>query len=145
MRSSKKHNILFVIILIGIISTIGGLFSSCKTNTVYIPVETIRTEYKDILLRDSIFLQDSILTKMKGDTIWIERYRYLYRDKLVRDSIFTNDSIQVAYPVKGDTEYINQLYWWQYLLMALGAICVGGVGYRIYSGIKSKINIWKVF
>jgi len=75
---------------------------------------------------------------MKGDTVFQtkEKYKYLYRDKLIRDSIFINDSIQIPYPVKGDTEYINRLYWWQYLLMVLGAICVGIIGYKIYVLLK---------
>ncbi len=112
------------------------ILTGCKTNTVYIPVESIRTEYKDKLLHDSVFLQDSILIKMKGDTVWMEKYRYLYRDKLVRDSILVTDSIQVPYPVKGDTEYINRLYWWQYLLMILGAACIGIIIYKIHSIFK---------
>jgi len=128
--------ILIIAIVAGILSFFGALFSGCKTHTVYVPVETIRIEYKDKFLRDSIFLHDSVLVRIKGDTVWMEKYRYLYRDKLVRDSVFVTDSIQVPYPVKGDTEYINRLYWWQYLLMILGAACIGITTYKIYTLIR---------
>lgn len=109
---------------------------SCRAKTVYIPVESVRTEYRDKWLRDSVHLYDSVMVKMQGDTVWLEKYKYLYRDKLVRDSIFVTDTIQVAYPVKGDTEYVNRIYWWQYLLMALGAACTGILVYKTYTFFK---------
>ncbi|MDU1904660.1 MAG: hypothetical protein E6772_07745 [Dysgonomonas sp.] len=112
------------------------LLFSCKTRTIHVPIESVRVEYRDKWLRDSVYLHDSILIKMQGDTVWLEKYKYLYRDKLVRDSVFITDTIQVAYPVKGDTEYINRLYWWQYLLMVLGAACTGIIVFKIYSYIK---------
>jgi len=112
------------------------LLFGCKTHTIHVPVESVRVEYRDKWLRDSVYLHDSILIRMQGDTVWLEKYKYLYRDKLVRDSVFITDTIQVAYPVKGDTEYINRLYWWQYLLMVLGAGCIGIIVFKIYSYIK---------
>lgn len=75
------------------------LFTACKNKMVYVPVENVKIEYRDKLLRDSVHLYDSVLVKMKGDTVWLEKFRYLYRDKLVRDSVFTVDSIRVPYPV----------------------------------------------
>lgn len=110
--------------------------AGCKSKTVFVPVETVKTEYNERHTRDSVYLHDSIMVKMKGDTVWMEKYKYLYRDKLIRDSVYITDSIAVPYPVKGDTQYINRLYWWQYLLMVLGAVCLGVIGYRIYGMIK---------
>lgn len=75
-------------------------FVGCKTRSIYIPVESVRTEYKDRLQRDSIHLYDSVFLKVKGDTVWLEKYKYQYRDKIVRDSIFLNDTIRVPYPVE---------------------------------------------
>ena len=80
----------------------------CKTNTVFVPVESIKVEYRDKVLRDSIHLYDSVLIRMKGDTVWLEKFRYLYRDKLVRDSIFKVDSISVPYPVV-EYQEVNRL------------------------------------
>jgi hypothetical protein len=66
----------------------------------YIPVESVKTEYRDKILRDSVYLFDSVYIKEKGDTLIMERFRYLYRDKLIRDSIFKCDTIRVPYPVE---------------------------------------------
>ena len=72
---------------------------SCRTPQ-YIPVESVKTEYRDKILRDSIYLYDSIYVKEKGDTLIFERYRYFYKDKLIRDSVFICDTIRVPYPVE---------------------------------------------
>jgi len=121
----KRLDIILIILLfIGCL----GLMFGCKTRTVtqYIPVESVRTEYKDLIQRDSVYVQDSIYINrfMKGDTIFVtkEKYKYLYHDKFVHDSVFVTDSIQVPYPVKGDTVYINRLFWWQKVLIWTGLI-----------------------
>ncbi|GAB6122259.1 hypothetical protein [Dysgonomonas termitidis] len=84
------------------------VLSACRTRTLYIPVESVRTEYRDRLLRDSVHLYDSVFMKMKGDTVWLEKYKYLYRDRLLRDSVFVNDTIRVPYPVEVEKE-INRM------------------------------------
>lgn len=82
--------------------------TGCKPQIQYIPFEINRTEYKNKLLRDSVYMYDSVFVKEKGDTVWLEKYKYIYRDKLRRDSIFKTDSIQVPYPVEIEKE-VNRL------------------------------------
>ena len=94
----------------------------CRT-VQYVPVETVKTEYKDKLIRDSIRIQDSVFVKMKGDTVWMERYKTLYRDKLIQDSVFICDSIRVPYPVETIRE-INRLRDWQIILMCVGSAAI---------------------
>lgn len=130
-QASIATYIIAGVIIIGLIV----VFSSCKTNTVYVPVESVKTEYRDKHTRDSVYLHDSIVMKMKGDTVWLEKYKYFYRDKLVRDSIFLTDSIQVPFPIETIKE-INRLKWWQEILIYLGVLCVGIVGYRVYRWVK---------
>jgi hypothetical protein len=72
---------------------------SCRTPQ-FIPVETVKTEYRDKILRDSIYRYDSVYVKEKGDTLIFERYRSMYRDKFIRDSVFICDTIRVPYPVE---------------------------------------------
>lgn len=93
--------------------------SSCKTK--YIAVESVRTEYRNEYLRDSVYLHDSIVTRIKGDTVWLEKYKYLYKDKLLRDSIFVNDTIRIPYPVI-ETIEVNRIKGWQNFLMWSGGI-----------------------
>ena len=65
----KKHTIY-------LITTLLLDFCSCRTPQ-FIPVESVKTEYRDKILRDSIYLYDSVYVKEKGDTLIFERYRYL--------------------------------------------------------------------
>lgn len=126
MRNYSGTNIMALLMLV-------FALSGCRTRTVFIPVESVRTEYKDRLLRDSVHLYDSVLVKMRGDTIWLEKYKYLYRDKLLRDSVFVNDTIRVPYPVEVETE-VNHMSSFQSFQIWCGRILLllvtGWVGVR---------------
>ena len=115
---------------------------SCKTTTkvVEIPVETIKTEYIEQIKYDSIYHKDSIYIMQKGDTIYNNKVQYLYKYKYLRDTINVTDTIPTIVTVK-DTQYINKLYTWQKLLIAVG---IGFVLYwivRLVIYIKTKFNI----
>jgi len=138
IMSEKKIKITLCMLMFLSISILFFSFSGCKTKTVFVPVETVKTEYIDKIQRDSVHVYDSVFMKMANDTVWLEKYKYLYRDKLVRDSVFIRDSIQIPYPVKGDTEYINRLYWWQKALTWLGAICFFIIAVYIIIKLKMK-------
>lgn len=96
-------------------------FVSCRTQ--YIPVESVRTEYKtrDSIRYDSIYQRDSIYTLVKGDTVYQYRYKYLYRYLTTSrtDTILNNDSIRVPYPVE------KKLSRWQSIKMELGGWAFG--------------------
>jgi len=106
--TGRSKDILIRWIITAILIFFIWLLSGCKPQMMYVPVESVRTEYKDRIQRDSVHLYDSVLVKMKGDTVWLEKYKYLYRDKLVRDSVFVTDSVQVPYPVEVEKE-VNRL------------------------------------
>ena len=128
MKDQSRINTIAVLLLLALLFIFS--FSSC-TKTIYIPIESVRTEYKDRMLRDSIYRYDSVFVKLKGDTVFFEKYKYLYRDKLVRDSIFKTDSIQVPYPLAIEKE-VNRLsafqsfqVWCGRILLLLIAGCIG--------------------
>ena len=112
---------------------------SCATKLVHVPVETIKKEkeYIDRWQRDSIHVKDSTVINKDGDTIYIEKYKYIYKDKFVRDSIFITDSIKVdvPYPVEVVKE-VNHLKQWQIILMCLGGVLIGYLGFRIFRKFK---------
>ena len=115
---------------------------SCKTTTkvVEIPVETIKTEYIEQIKYDSIYHKDSIYIMQKGDTIYNNKIQYLYKYKYLRDTINITDTIPTIVTVK-DTQYINQLYTWQKILIVIG---IGFILYwiiKLVIYIKSKFNI----
>ena len=112
------------------------LLTSCKTTTkiVEVPVETIKTEYIEQVKYDSIYIIQ------KGDTIYNNKIQYLYKYKYLRDTINITDTIPKIITVK-DTQYINQLYTWQKILIVIG---MGFILYwiiKLVIYVKSKFNI----
>lgn len=77
LTNEDKQKITFWIIMIVLMVMI-GILSGCKPQLIYVPVESVKTEYQDRIQRDSIHLYDSIFVKMKSDTVFYEKYKYLY-------------------------------------------------------------------
>ena len=133
-----KRKILNALFLLLFLTTI----ISCKTTTkiVEVPVETIKTEYVEQVKYDSIYSKDSIYIIQKGDTIYNNKVQYLYKYKYLKDTINITDTIPKIITIK-DTQYINQLYTWQKLLIIVG---IGFILYqivRLVIYIKNKFNI----
>ena len=109
------------LIYITMLLTLATCFVSCRTQ--YVPVETVRTEYKtrDSIRFDSIYQRDSIYMVVKGDTIYQYKYKYLYRYLTTNrtDTILKTDSIPIPYPVE------KQLSRWQTIKMELGGWAFG--------------------
>ena len=101
------------------------LLCGCKTQ--YVPVETVRTEYKTktdtFIQKDSVHVKDSVFIHAKGDTIWYEKWHTKYvdrwRDRIVTDSFVKVDSIQVPYPVERKHSR------WEQIKMDYGAVSIG--------------------
>lgn len=95
------------------------------TTTKYVPIESVRTEYKDnireVHTTDSV--TDTRFVYIKGDTVIDYRDRVKWRDRFVHDSIYIerHDSIPVPYPVE------RELSRWEQAKMDLGGIAMGGV------------------
>jgi hypothetical protein len=101
------------------------IFLCCACGTIkYVPIESVRTEYRHTVAKDSIFLRDSIFVKEKGDTLIIEKYRYLYRDRFLRDSVFIRDTIRVPYPIEKIKEVKKPLSGWQNFQIWYGRIAL---------------------
>ena len=112
-------SLLYIILL-----TLAIFITSCRSIR-YVPVETVRTEYKtrDSIRFDSIYEHDSIFLFLKGDTVYKEKYRYRYRYLTINktDTIIMTDSVQVPYPVE------KQLSRWQQMRIELGGWAFGMV------------------
>ena len=125
--------ILMILFLLLFLTTI---ISCTTTKIVEVPIETIKTEYIEQVKYDSIYSKDSIYIMQKGDTIYNNKVQYLYKYKYLRDTINITDTIPKIVTVK-DTQYINQLYTWQKLLIVIG------IGFILYWIIKLVIYIKK--
>lgn len=95
---------------------------SCRS-VEYVPRKTIKhdTTYINKLIKDSIYLKDSVYIHSKNDTVFIEKYKYQYIDKVVRDTSYVvkSDTISVPYPVE------KKLTRWQQLKLDIGGISIG--------------------
>ena len=91
--------------------------------TQYVPVETIKTEYKtrDSIRHDSIYQRDSIYVIDRGDTVYTYKDRYLYKYLHINriDTVIRTDSIQIPYPVE------KALTRWQKAKIELGGWAFG--------------------
>ena len=93
------------------------------TKTLYVPVESVRTEYINKLQRDSIYFYEKDSMYLKGDTVFKYKWKYKYRDRFVRDTVLNNDTIRVPYPVE-KIVIVNELHWWQESLMWAGVVAI---------------------
>lgn len=93
---------------------------SCRS-IQYVPVETVKTEYRDRIekQKDSIYLSDTVRIWQKGDTmiIYKDRYNYVYKDRFLKDTIVQRDSIQVPYPVEVIKCKTPKVMWWIILIL----------------------------
>ena len=98
--------------------------TSCKTKYVTVPeYHTRYTHNTDTFLRsDTMFVRDSVIIRMQGDTTIVEKIKW--RDRFVNVyKIKTNTVIQrdsIPYPVE------KQLSKWEQAKMDFGGIAIGG-------------------
>ena len=105
--------------LIVIILLIILLGSCTSTRYIEIPVDRIKIEYRDKTKIDTLIQKDSIITQLKGDTVFLEKYKYLYRIKEVRDTVAKTDTVTTVQTIKVEKK-VNELKNWQIILMVLG-------------------------
>ena len=118
-----KKLILFIILF--------ALFGCTKR--IYIPVTNTITEieYRDKLIRDSIYFSDSVLIERKGDTVFNTKIKYKYISKLIKDTVSIRDSVYIEKPIEVVKE-VNRLTKWQrWRLNLLWVLLAGGIGYII--------------
>jgi len=112
----------FSVLALVVYTIIMLVYCSCSS-IKYVPVETIRTEYKtrDSIRYDSIYQRDSVYMQLKGDSVYLYKYKYLYRYLTINktDTVLKADSIQVPYPVE------KQLTKWQEIKIELGGWAFG--------------------
>lgn len=141
MKKSERIYIFICLFVIAI--ALIGLFSGCKSETLYVPVESVKTEYRDKLIRDSIFQKELVRIYQKGDTVFKDSIVYEYRNKFIKDTVNINDTIRVPYPVKGDTIEVNKLNWYQEACIWFASLVL--VALALYLGIKYRSKILAFF
>ena len=125
----KKNKYLVATIVILIYLYIMFSFIGCTT-TKYVPIESVRTEYKNKVEIDTIIINNDKIVKEKGDTIYITETKYIYKTKNKIDTILRIDTIPIIQEVEVIKE-VNKLKDWQVILMVLGGGMVAVIGYKV--------------
>ena len=127
--------LIFVLsLLIGAVITL--LFGSC-TRKVYVPTETVRTEYKDRVVEnlrvDTVAMRDSVAVYVNGDTVRITKFRDRWRTRIIERhdtcTVTKTDSVQVPVQVE------RKLTRWERTKMDAGGIAIGILGVAALCGL----------
>ena len=117
--------------------SLGILLSGCATTKyIEVPIDRVKIEYRDKMSIDTLYRNDSIIIKEKGDTVFLEKYKYIYRVKELKDTINVTDTITVVKTVEV-TKEVNKLHDWQTGLIILGGVAIAFGGYKLIKFIKT--------
>ena len=115
--------------------------TSCRTE--YVPVESVRYDSVMIekLMRDSVFVRDSVYLKEKGDTIYKYKDRFVYVYKNRVDTFFTEKirEEEVQVPVE------RKFAWWEVVKMEwldriFAALVIVALYWKIKEWLARKIR-----
>lgn len=83
----------------------------CGCRTEYVPIESVRYDSVMIekLMRDSVFVRDSVYLKEKGDTVYKYKDRFVYVYKNRVDTFFAEKIREIEIPVPVE----RKLTWWE--------------------------------
>lgn len=112
---------------------------SC-TKKIYVPVESVRTEYIDRMQRDSIYVLDSVRIVERNDTIFNTKYKTTFKYRNVRDSIYLKDTIREPYAVEKIVKVERELTWYE-------KVCIKGFSFLLaaiagYFVVTFRKKIW---
>ena len=87
------------------------MYFFCECRTEYVPIESVRYDSVMIekLMRDSVFVRDSVYLKEKGDTVfkYKDRFVYVYKNRV--DTFFAEKIREIEVPVPVE----RKLTWWE--------------------------------
>lgn len=83
-----------------------ALCLSCGTRVQTVEVERVQTEYQERLrlVRDSVYLHDSVYVAQRGDTVYHDRWRTRYKEIIRHDTTYIERRDSISYPVVVEVE-----------------------------------------
>lgn len=75
------------------------------------------TSMAERLVRDSVFVHDSIFLREKADTVFLIKYRTMYKERLLRDTVVVRDTLHVERQVIKKVRQRNGVVLWLLLLL----------------------------
>lgn len=120
-RRNWTHAYMAVPLIVPVVLLILLLCSGCRTR--YVPVESVRTEYRDRDVERTVTdtVRDTRFVLVKGDTVidWRDRWRTVR--EYVHDTCHVERRDSISYPVE------RQLTRWERAKMDFGGMATGGV------------------
>ena len=121
----KGYRLIFSYLLV----VIALLIWLCSCSPRVISVPEVRTEFvymtDSFVQRDSIYINDSVFIREKGDTVWVEKFKTIYKDRIrmvvERDTFMRCDTISQIVEVE------KPLTWWQEKKIEFGEIAMVGM------------------
>ena len=115
----------------------------CGCRTEYVPIESVRYDSLMItkLMRDSVYVRDSVYLKVKGDTIFKNKDRYVYVYKNIVDTFYMEKIREKEVPVPVE----RKLTWWErvkldYAEWVFGMIVAVALVYALRKWLARKIR-----
>lgn len=115
----------------------------CGCRTEYVPIESVRYDSLMItkLMRDSVYVRDSVYLKAKGDTIFKNKDRYVYVYKNLVDTFYMEKIREKEVPVPVE----RKLTWWErvkldYAEWVFGMIVAVALVYALRKWLARKIR-----
>ena len=98
------------------------VFAACSSLNKNADVLSAKRMYAERLVRDSVFLRDSIVVRESADTVFRTHTRTIYRDRLHTDTLWRTDTLlMVQESVKPDSER-GALLWKNMAVLFLSAL-----------------------
>ena len=115
------------------------LLISCTASKREIAQLVSRDNYVERIVRDSIYLHDSVYVVQKSDTVFLEKVRTLYRDRMSVDTFLLCDTIYNERVVTVEKKVGNNFSFRQLaFLFLLFFLLIKGVPQRIWK-LKKKM------
>ena len=115
----------------------------CGCRTEYVPIESVRYDSVMIekLMRDSVFVRDSVYVQEKGDTIYKYKDKYVYVYKNRVDTFYMEKIREREVPVPVE----RKLTWWEVVKMEwldriFAALVIVALYWKIKEWLARKIR-----
>ena len=112
----------------------------CGCRTKYVPIESVRYDSVMIekLMRDSVFVRDSVYLKETGDTIYKYKDRFVYVYKNRVDTFFAEKIREIEVPVPVE----RKLTWWERVKLKYAEWVIGALAlvYALRQWLARKVR-----
>lgn len=112
------------------------LVASCATSNQQVKQQNVHELFSERIVRDSIFLRDSVSLVQRADTVFLERVRTLYRDRVRVDTFMLCDTIYSERVERVEVERSRNLSGYLTAFVLLLLLLLSGLPQKIWCFLK---------